>query len=330
MDENKLSCYLKSQKNVQRFAMIILWKLIKKSIEYGESISTIIEMMTEKYNQNTNELTKPGLSKNLSKKVIQAIKSSDRKIYDKILIGEKNLHSIMGSIYGFLDMRVNKNIHDFVLFLIEGNKKLTSAILRRIKKIFCLPKDMDWNTVKSFIGDTNKNIYFSMVLEAVNCPESSMRRNLNRMSYIRIPNTEEDRSDKYHNDMLVNAKKDKKNCHRDISRNRKALLVTSKYHYKLDNTFFKNVMDHYQQPTIGGPSGSIVILYDFAFSLLGIKPTKENKLLLLAVSIADYVPYYHTLSEILISYSSEIDLGYTIDQDPTEFVLNLLEKYKII
>lgn len=330
MDEKELSCYLKSKKNVNYFASTILYYLIKNAIGFGETSSNIVNIMIEVY-ENTNELVKPGLSKSMSKKVVQLVKNGDRKSYDKLMAGEKNFHRIMGAMYGFLDGRVNKKIYDFVLYLVERNKKIKSLVMRRLKKAFCLPNDVDWEDIKRFVGENvkNKKIYYDMLIHVTNCPESIMRRNLSRVEYIREGNKDEDRKDKHTNNMLINPKSDKTNCHRDITRNRDAFLVTSKYHYKLDNTFFQNLMNDYNYPSIGGPSGSVIILYDFVFSLLGVKPSKENKLLLLAIAIADYVPYYHSLVEILLSYSIELDLGYTIDKNPVDFVVHLLQKYRI-
>jgi hypothetical protein len=34
MNENQLSCYLKSQSNVRKFAMLILWHMLRNLIEY--------------------------------------------------------------------------------------------------------------------------------------------------------------------------------------------------------------------------------------------------------------------------------------------------------
>ena len=50
------------------------------------------------------------------------------------------------------------------------------------------------------------------------------------------------------------------------------------------------------------------------------------KLLILLCIIGHYVPYGHTISEILLTLSSELNLGYTLDKEPIDFILNLVEK----
>lgn len=61
-------------------------------------------------------------------------------------------------------------------------------------------------------------------------------------------------------------------------------------------------------------SGSVILQNDLAFKLLNIKETRKNQLLILCSSIADYIPYYHSLTEILISYSHELNIKYTLDK----------------
>lgn len=358
MNEIELSCFLKSRSNIRKFAMLILWKLIKDLLKYFNdtqkrpvsrkigsrkvksrkisynlskaSKSYITELLVEKY-QNVNQLVKPGISLNMAEKVIRYVNNNNKEEYNNILEGEKNFHKVMGCIYGFLDGRIHKKGAEVIFYIVENNQKLRNYVLGRIKELFFLP-DVDWETVKSYIGDDKKMIS-DMIFSVVKFPVSSFRRNLSRVPYIRSCNTNLDLSNcpkELLDQILINVKKDKKNCHRDFTSNKDALLLSAKYYYNLEGTFFKNIMKHYNNPIIGGPSGSIVILHDIAFKLLQIENTKENQLLLLGIGIADYVPYYHTLDEILMAYMNEINIKYTIDKDPVKFTMKLFKKYNIV
>ncbi len=357
MNETQLSCYLKSQSKVRKFANLILWHMIKNLIEYfsnnkksirkpvsrkvgsrkfitplsKENKAYILVLLTEKY-KDTNQIEKPGLSLNMANKVISYVNRNDIKSYDTLLEDERYFHKIMGCIYGFLDgTRVNKKRDEVFFYTIDKNEKLKKLVLSKIKELFFLP-DIHWETVKNYVGE-NKTMISDMIFNVTTCPISSYRRNLSRVPYIRFQNTNLDLTafpKEIVDEMLVNVKKDKKNCHKDFTSNRNGLLISSKYHYNLEGTFFKTIMNHYNKDAIGGPSGSIVILYDIIFKFLEIENNKQNQLLLLAIAISDYVPYYHTVDEILMAYMNEININYTIDKNPVEFTVRLLKKYKII
>jgi hypothetical protein len=322
MNELELSCILKDNKKVQLFLISVLKKLIKKLMDFGESNSYIVNIMIEKYNIE-KYLEKPGLSKDICIKVVKYIRNKKYTKVVELLKGAENYHGVMGSIYGFTN-KFRDRFQEFILFCIDTNKKLKKLIEKRIKKIFCLPNTISWQTIKEIIGTkkSNMDIYFSMILDATNCPESNFRRNLAKASYIRSSN-------EYGNEMHI---KDPKNtlCHKDITKKSNIKVITADTWYNINGTFFQNIMNYYGRDSIAGPSGSVIILYDLVFSILGVKDSYKNKLFVLCCSIADYIPYYHTLTEILISFSHEIKLGYTIDKDPVEFVIKLLKKNNLL
>ena len=65
-------------------------------------------------------------------------------------------------------------------------------------------------------------------------------------------------------------------------------------------------MNKLNEPYLAGPSGSTSILYINLFKFYSFPETKENKVMLLCVIIADYIPLWHTLSEILLSSTIEL------------------------
>ncbi len=322
--EYELSCLLKSKKEVQNFLIEVLIRMIDKLLDYGETQTTIVSIMIEIYKEKTKQLLKPGMSRNLSIKVIKLIKDKKYKEVYRLLEGENKFHQVMGAIYGMRLIEGKKGkFSDFVLYCVENNTKLKDMVMSRLKNMFCLPDDISWEQVKKLVG-TGKNtaIYFSMIVDVENCPESNFRRNLNKAVYIRSMDNI--------NSIYISSPKKEKNCHNDITRNRKAKLVTANSYYNVNDTFFQKVLEYYDRTSLAGPSGSVVLLYDYCFKLLGMEASQKNKMLVLCCAIADYVPYFHTLTEILISYSHEIKLGYTIDKDPVRFVIKLLDKNKIL
>lgn len=324
MNEIDLSCILKDNKKVQDFLIIVLIKLVRKLIEFGDDITSIANSMIEKYKDDTNYLIKPGLSKSVSLRVIRYIKEKEYSKVKQLLKGTENYHAVMGAIYEF-QSKFRPRFQEFILYCIDTNKNLKKLIEKRIKKIFCLPKSISWQTIKQIVGTkkSNMDIYFSMILDAIDCPESNFRRNLAKASYIRSCPTCD-------YEMHIKDPKDPENCHKDITNNPKAEVITANTWYNINGTFFQNIMNYYGRESIAGPSGSVIILYDFVFRILNIKETRKNKLLVLCCSIADYIPYYHSLTEILISFSNEIKLGYTIDKDPVNFTVKILKKANIM
>lgn len=321
-EEINFSCILKDNIKVQRFLIKILIKLIKKLLDYGESSKSIINSMVEKYKENTDDLIKPGLPRSVSIQVVNYVKEKKySKIYT-LLEGTNKYHRVMGATYEFMS-KFRPGFQKFILYCIDTNKKLRKLVEGRIKKLLCLPDSISWKKIKELVGDLNSNmdIYLSMIVDVVKCPESNFRRNLAKASYIRSSAGD---------NIYTENPKVQDNCHKDITRNSKAKVVTANTWYNIDGTFFQNIMNYYNRPAIAGPSGSIILQNDLAFKLLNIKETRKNQLLILCCSIADYIPYYHTLTEILISYSHELNLKYTLDKDPVDFTTKLLKKYKIM
>ena len=97
------------------------------------------------------------------------------------------------------------------------------------------------------------------------------------------------------------------------------------------NGLFQNIMTKYNRTCKAGPSGSTLMLMNMVFGLFGnyITPSERNQKMLLLCMISDFVPVYHSLTEVLMIYSREYILdkpnpkfAYTIDQNPVEWLVN--------
>lgn len=318
--EVDFSCLLLDNPHINQFARDILWIAVRQYIECGIfTDNELVSHITESYRDDDGiTLSRPGLSVNDAKRVIKWVKENDRKSYENRLNDPKKFHKMMGSIYSFTERRNNAN-QQFVVCRIEKNKKLQRMILNRILNLFCLPSTFTWNDLKKAIGKQPKNmdIFYSALIDMTTCPKSTIRRNLSK-PYIRSSTTEL---------YTVPKNQSSNKCHKSVTTNSRAKIVTAKSYYDIEDTFFSNVLKKYGRDVLAGPSGSLLVTYDFVFKILGIKNTEKNRMLLLGCAIADYIPFHHTVTEILISYSKELNLGYTLDKDPIEFIMKKIENY---
>jgi hypothetical protein len=316
----RFSCLLLNNTYINQFARDVLWIAVEKYLECGIlSTEKLANHMSESYRSLDGvTLNRPGLTKNESVKVVKWVKKGDRESYENALNDPKKFHKIIGSIYSFTERRNEVN-QRFVVCMIEKDKKLKRMILKRIVDLFCLPPKFTWEELKKSVNNHPKNmdLFYSALIDMTSCPKSTIRRNLSK-SYIRSSSTQ----------TYVIPKNDISNqCHKSVTRNSRAKVVLASSYYDVNDTFFENVLKKYKRNVLAGPSGSILVTSDFIFKVLGMPNTEKNRMLLLGAAIADYIPFHHTLTEILISYSKELNLGYTLDKDPIEFTLNKLRAY---
>ncbi len=318
--EVDFSCILMNNKHINQFAREILWLSVEKYIECKFlSDKKLATHMSESYKSSDGiTLLRPGLTKNQSMNIVKWVKKGDRESYEKELNDPKKFHKIMGSIYSFTERRNEVN-QQFIICMIDRNKKLKRTILNRIISLFSLPNSFTWeDLIKAVLNHPkNMDLFYSALIDMTNCPKSTIRRNLSK-PYIRST------SDQVHTVLKNNVLN---RCHKSVTRNSKAKIVTANSYYNVEDTFFSNILKKYKRSSLAGPSGSILVTSDFVFKVLGMRNSAKNRMLLLGCAIADYIPFHHTLTEILISYSKELNLGYTLDKDPIEFTLNKLRAY---
>ena len=95
----------------------------------------------------------------------------------------------------------------------------------------------------------------------------------------------------------------------------------------------RRLFELFGQKVMAGYSGSTFMLINFCVNLLSIN-LKDNKILqklLLLCLIADFVPIYHSLPEVLIVFTQELfttDDIYTIDQNPLAYLFTFLNDGK--
>jgi len=318
--EISFSCKLQKSKKINKFSRNILWIGIKKYLDCGFSCKEISKHIEEKYvDDEKADLKKPGLSDIDSERIVELVSKNKKREYEKELNSPKNFYRIMGSFYSFTERfdEINKK---FIVCCIEKNEKLKELILKRIVKLFCLPSSFTWNNLKEEIKDNSDdmNIFYGALVDMTNCPKSNVRKNLSRPSYIRNISNET---------YKINIRSPLIKCHKNISTKKEINIITADTYYNIKDTFFSKILKKYKKTGIAGPSGSTVITIDLVFKIFGLKNDLKNRMLLLGCLIADYVPFYHTITEILISFSNEFNLNYTLDKDPVDFTMEIIKNY---
>jgi hypothetical protein len=318
-DETALACFLQSDENIFKFAFEIMVKTINILINCKIKTEDIIKSLNETTKDDKGIIIlKPGFTKDESKNIFNIIQSkniSDINNLLKDLIKKNKFHQIMGSFY-------NHTQNPLILkAILENDEELQQILIDRIKVMFCLPDDYNnWNEIKHYIDDDkNKFLYLEVFANGAKCPESLYRRNLVNSNSIR-------------GEKNINAIEykmaDITECHMTVKNNNNSKIVTGNTWYNIDNTtFFAKLLSKFGRTYMAGPSGSAVLLYQFIFQFLKYKQDETNKFLLLACIIGDYIPYYHSLTEILMTYSFEIDKKYDLSIDPVKFVKDKIKPY---
>jgi hypothetical protein len=114
--------------------------------------------------------------------------------------------------------------------------------------------------------------------------------------------------------------------------------------YDLSGTFTSYIFEKYGIPQKGGVSGSVYETYFLIFEVMQYKKTPINILKVILIAIFDYIPIWHSLSEILMTITGELREYheeynfpiYTLDENPLDYfktlvrhVIELEEKGKL-
>lgn len=308
--EEKLACFLKDNKKVDDIVTEIFFKTIKSAIDVGFDDQRILyAIKPEIYGEDVG---KPGFDDATAKRIIQIVRANKAVTNDFKEITKNNFDKVMSAFYPFT------NDTSYQIKVIEKNETLRTKVLENFNQLFCAK--YDWAQFKNlFNTGVNKYLLTDILAGLSTCINSIYRRNLAYKPYIR----------KSQGQGNITVDYDHLGCHVDAvnNKNQKVVLASSYYTITNDSAFAK-VFTDYGRKYLAGPSGSTILLFIHTFDILGYAHTSENYNLLLAAAIANYVPFYHTLPEILMSASFELGEKYTLDKDPVKFVIDRFKKYK--
>jgi len=322
-DENKLSCMLSDNIKLKYFAsklfyfMLTYWK--KK---YPNKWKDILgDVLLEKIEKKI--IIKIGFSNEEYAQIIHFIDLSEKhKLFQYLM---NKFHKVTSA----LNNLVKPN---FAFYHLDSNKKLQDVFIDEVEKIF-LVKDITWNFFKntylSIHNTTDKDNFnyfmYDLIYERKKKINSLYRNNLGNMEFIRKKVIGEIKNDKN----LIKLNKCNKNIVNDENY-KDYSIYNSKTIYEIKNSSeYARIMNKYDEPYLGGPSGSVAVLYISLFTFYKYPETLKNKILLLGISIADYIPLWHTLPEILIIAYPEIKCKsvpvYTLSEDPVTYSTKLLK-----
>ena len=325
-DENKLSCFFQKNEKVCNFAFKIFYKALKHADESDFTKKELINNLLEStMKDNPNLIDKPGFNKteadNIYTIIIQEKHNEDEAC--SILFGnniQSKIHQIMGTVFSLA--RDKK----YLIYTIEKNNTLRNNFMRGFRKLFRLPNtDYSFPKILEILKSVNPNNSF-ILLDLIghqNCPISLFRRQMSQAPYLRsrrIPNVIKSKPASSYRDCHINV------ANNDIDK--EIVLATS--YYDTGNTIFSKLFEKYKRNIVAGPSGTAPIFYIVIFHSLDIKTTLENKILLLCCIVADFVPFFHSLPEILVTYMYELpDLSfkYDLSMEPVEYTKKITKKY---
>jgi hypothetical protein len=332
-NQNKLACSLREDFHLKFFSIEIFWNLLNlvKKIHPTQYKDKIKESITIKKNEQ-NVVTSIGFDK---EDVVKIIETLDKNLISRFLFFEF-LHNKPHAVSAALTLlntytyQAEYIIHDEILF---------GEFIKKFKIIFCLPDDF---TDKSFMDLYKK----ATTIEDKKKKEKSI--DSFNMLIVKIMHTDNDIKSVYNknysreifsrNSVSSDYQKiptnfgDKYKCFDDIKGD--AIYDISNF-YNLNNIFIEHLFKSYNRILIGGISGSVYYLYFMVFHILRDKYKKTDPLLLKVLSIAvmDYVPLWHSLEEILLTYSVVLNNEdkkyeiYKLDEDPLEYYKKLFSIY---
>ena len=168
---------------------------------------------------------------------------------------------------------------------------------------------------------TKTNVLFDMLRnDKHDNPNAIARRNISDREYIKHPSKGTTSKFKY--------AKEEPSCPKFTSV-KNSLLVEGREWYESSNSLFGDIMNEFGRHHFAGPSGSSQIYLTILFDLVGVKKTRENVELLLLCIISDFVPLYHSLTEVIMVFSQDVKKKfgykiYTIDMNPVEWLVTSL------
>lgn len=322
-NEKRLACFLANNDKIKDFVfqtfyfMLHYWKIHT----HNKWSSIIKKSLLESIDKNT--VKKIGFSENEFKTIVKFINNNEKEelfsfIKDKFFKVSASLNSLSEP--------------EYTIYHVDFNKDLQKKFIQELERIIMV-KNFKWDSFKhiydSLKNNKDKNNFnffvFDIIYGADKSVDSIYRNNIGNMIFFR------ERVEKH----SKNNYKKINNCNKSIITDNDYLkygIYDSTEKYKIaKNTPYAKIMYKYNEPYIGGPSGSTALLYIMLFHFYKFPFTYKNKVLLLGSLIADYIPLWHTIPEILLSAYPEFKDDkipiYNLDKDPVLYSIKLIKPF---
>jgi hypothetical protein len=323
---NDFSCFLINNNNIKNFAFDIFYKLLI--------------FWKNNYPTKWKSIISPLIKEKKEKNIISLIGFNSSEIITifKYLKDKSKLFEFFNDKFLKVTSSINNLCNPILtIYIVNKNKYLQEKFITNLNKSL-LTKKFTWdNFYKSYTKITNKNLKYNynffvfdiiFVIDKDDKNYSIYRKNLINMDFFRTKK----------NNNKIDSKKYLKNlnkCTKSIIGNntyKKYGIYTSKKKYKISfNSPYAKIMQFYNKKYIGGPSGSASLLYIMLFEFYNIMDSKKNNIMLLGLIIADYIPLWHTINEILLTSYPEMKnkniKKYTLKKNALNYSYNLLKPY---
>jgi hypothetical protein len=315
--EMALVCGLLNNKRLYVFVCTVLFKLIQHAKKVGLSDPDIVSVI-KSYKVGA-VILKLGYTVTEATELIS--------VADVGAFIQWNMeHSIpfmqvMGASYKF------QTSNEFVKLCIDADAELQATFMGTVQTYFKISAALPYQELQTEIINKSYGFWFYLwvVTFLMSDTKNMMHRNvISDPDYIRmwdksIEFGSGDDVSKYKTVTLTAA-----DCKYDQLRNfeEKSLVIGSTFMVPRQNGIWFNLMRHYKKEVIAGPSSSSVLSYQIIFDITKIMaPTAENKILLLLCILCHYSMYYHSISEVLQSYTVDAQLPtYTLDMNDIEYI----------
>lgn len=326
--EKKLACYLAKNDKVIHFALNIFYFVLsywKKN--YPDKWKEIIgNELLEKIEKN-NIVNKIGFTENERKEIYKFIDSNEKKKFFNFL--KNKFFKVTSSLN-------NLSKPDYSYYHVNVNNKLQAKFIENLKMLF-LVNDITWEKITKIynnVDEKNKKSYNFFIFDIIIYGNNSVKdlslykKNLTYLDFIKKSIPEEEKNNPKNLKKFTECNKssiDKIN-YQDFK------IYNAKNVYKIDKEMpYAKIMKEHNSLYLSGPSGSTAILFIGLFDFYNYPKTHKNKIMLLCLIIADYIPLWHTLTEILLSSTIEMSSKtipkYSLDKEPVDFVYKIIKPY---
>lgn len=323
----KLSCFLANNKIIKDFAFKTFYFVLRywKNHTHTKWSSIIEESMIESIHDNI--IYKIGFSHDEYKEIVKLVNKNQKIkcfdfLQDKFLKVTACLNNLAEPTY--------------TIYHVEFNTKLQKIFIKGLEHLMFI-KNITWKDIKviydSLKHESDRNQYnffiFDIIYSTDKNVDSIYRKNLGNMSFFREKITEFIHNKNSY--MKINK------CNQSIVNDKNYLdygIYNSTERYKISgNNPYAKLMNKLNKPFLAGPSGSTSVMYISLFQFYNYPFTYKNKIVLLGLLIADYVPLWHTIPEILLSaypeWKDPTIQKYTLDMNSVIYSTNLLNPFII-
>jgi hypothetical protein len=319
--EIQLACKLADNAKVQRFTFDVFYYYLQSWMKYyPDQWKTIIgDKLLEKINGNIVE--RIGFSPE-EREHIYATFHNKSEVFAYLKTKFHKMTSVIN----------NLSEPGLTYYIVNINTAMQQRFVKNVKELFLL-NQFSWEDFKELYSsspNSHKRSYnffvFNVIVYGTNGDISLYNKNLVYSDFIRKSQAPEKQRN------AANLKK--------FTRCNKSAISSPNYaeyqiydannYYEMDeNSPFSKIMKKHGNSYLAGPSGSTALLYINVFDFYAFPRSYKNEIRLLCMLIADLIPLWHTLPEVLLSANVELHTPrtvnkYTLDMDAVDYVQKLI------